>query len=78
VSRAARHGADAGARTAELQRRLELCHAEREHLETEHARVKAERDHYRRILRSIADAESGAWGRQAHDALHPPHDEDAA
>jgi hypothetical protein len=71
VSRAARHGADAGARIADLQRRLELCHAEREHLETEHAR-------YAGALRQIASAESGIWGRIAHDALHPPADQDAA
>jgi hypothetical protein len=79
VSRAARHGARAGARTADLQRRLELVHTEFARLEREYARLQAERDHYRRALRAIADAESGAWGRQAHDALqHPPHDEGAA
>jgi hypothetical protein len=79
VSRAARHGARAGARIADLQRRLELVHAEFARLEAEHARLKAEHDHYRRTLRSIADAESGLWGRQARDALqHPPDREGAA
>lgn len=32
-------------------------------------RLRVEHDRYRRALEQIADAESGGWGRIAHNAL---------
>lgn len=37
----------------------------------EDAELREERDRYRAALVRISDAESGIWGRMAHQALHP-------
>jgi hypothetical protein len=56
-------------RIAELEQRRELMGAELAHLEAELEQRRLERLRYRAALEQIAGAESGIWGRIAHEAL---------